>query len=119
MHEPTFYDAVLGEPFEALAELSDSWIGREYLDDKIRRTDNAVSQNVAAFVRDEEQIRLHDERAVCVEYDIERCEPDLTQASTAGVLGERKPKVEDYGLMARQGGLGHSELPIYQLRWNE
>ncbi len=74
------------------------------------------SHDVAALVRNEEQIGLNNQRALGIEDDIEWRQPHLAEPPFAHVLRERKAEIEDDRLVTRERRLGDAQDSVNQLR---
>ena len=60
LQQPAFADAVLHEPPNPLIGRTDTWKRRQDFDDEVRSTSYTILHDRGAFIRNEEEIRLHD-----------------------------------------------------------
>src|SRR5262245_11503423 len=85
VYEPALANAILVEPCDALLRFANSWIRRQHFDDEIRCAADPIADNPGLWLRNEDEIRLDDQRTLVVENHVERREPHFPDVASANV----------------------------------
>jgi hypothetical protein len=114
IRQPALLDAIPPIPLQFERSIAMSGIRRCHFDHEIRSAPDRSADDAQSLLRDEQHVRLNDQRLIVIQHDVERRDEDAPEIVIANVIVDPRPNPQDGGLVVSERTWRLTHVSVHQ-----